>query len=334
MRLARLACVSLSAILWLAASATTGAQTPTPQAETATATPGPQQTSTVTATPTPVASVIVIQGEVFHDLDGNGRKDAGEPGLAGWIVSIYQAALFDLEGYSATTDADGRYRLEILMDERTRDLVRIVLMADPPEEPADGHWATTFRTRNFTPITDGIDVPIIAGAHEATFGKVLRAGPQPRVEIDPRPRPGGSVTAPPTGDAGLSGRASPATTGNHIEGKVAVAGSIFAMAVLAAIARRTFFILFFAALVTGILMVSSARYDNPVRAAPTMNPNGGNAAPIQGALKVKDDSVNGRAASYISTMASQWTSAMGSSTWVNVWSNGPIHHWVVDVGSF
>ena len=44
------------------------------------------------------------EGRVFHDIDGNGAADAGEPGLAGVVVSDGLAL--------ARTDADGHYRLD------------------------------------------------------------------------------------------------------------------------------------------------------------------------------------------------------------------------------
>nr|WP_242003030.1 calcineurin-like phosphoesterase family protein [Vulcaniibacterium tengchongense] len=54
-------------------------------------------------TPAPVASPPAIVGTVYRDDDGDGRRDAGEPGIAGVKLS---------DGRSlAVTDAEGRYRL-------------------------------------------------------------------------------------------------------------------------------------------------------------------------------------------------------------------------------
>lgn len=48
-----------------------------------------------------------IEGRVFNDLDGNGRADRGEPGLAGVIVTLNGGKK------RATTDAQGRYSFSL-----------------------------------------------------------------------------------------------------------------------------------------------------------------------------------------------------------------------------
>ena len=52
-----------------------------------------------------------IQGTKWNDLNGNGVKDAGEPGLAGWTIYIDQNnnAKLDSGEKSTTTDANGNY---------------------------------------------------------------------------------------------------------------------------------------------------------------------------------------------------------------------------------
>jgi hypothetical protein len=52
-----------------------------------------------------------IQGQKWNDLDGDGAKDAGEPGLAGWTIFIDQNAnrVLDAGERSTATDADGNY---------------------------------------------------------------------------------------------------------------------------------------------------------------------------------------------------------------------------------
>ena len=55
----------------------------------------------------PPAGTGAIRGVKFHDLNGNGRRDPGEPGLPGWEI-----ILEDLEGNrlaGTTTDASGHY---------------------------------------------------------------------------------------------------------------------------------------------------------------------------------------------------------------------------------
>ncbi len=78
------------------------AQTPTP---TASATP------TATRTPSPSPTVRpdrgAVQGQVWNDLNGNGVRDGGDPGLPGARVTLKRAGLFYA---SQTTQADGGYR--------------------------------------------------------------------------------------------------------------------------------------------------------------------------------------------------------------------------------
>jgi hypothetical protein len=52
-----------------------------------------------------------IQGTKWNDLNGNGVKDAGEPGLAGWTIYIDQNnnGKLDSGEKSTTTDANGNY---------------------------------------------------------------------------------------------------------------------------------------------------------------------------------------------------------------------------------
>ena len=44
-----------------------------------------------------------ICGVKFNDLNGNGKKDDGEPGLAGWTITLTPG------GATMVTDADGHY---------------------------------------------------------------------------------------------------------------------------------------------------------------------------------------------------------------------------------
>ncbi len=54
---------------------------------------------------------ISISGMKFHDLDGNGLKDAEEPGLADWTIFMDQNSndTFDIGEASTTTDVNGNY---------------------------------------------------------------------------------------------------------------------------------------------------------------------------------------------------------------------------------
>jgi hypothetical protein len=60
----------------------------------------------VVAAPEPAsAATLTVGGHVFHDLDADGHRDPGEPGLAGLRVQHSTGGMY------ATTDADGYYRL-------------------------------------------------------------------------------------------------------------------------------------------------------------------------------------------------------------------------------
>ncbi|MBK8420738.1 SdrD B-like domain-containing protein [Candidatus Villigracilis saccharophilus] len=62
------------------------------------------KTPTPTRTPTPIN----IGNLVWHDLNGNGIQDAGEPGIAGITVQLWNAAKNNLI-FSAVTNANGIY---------------------------------------------------------------------------------------------------------------------------------------------------------------------------------------------------------------------------------
>ncbi len=60
-----------------------------------------------------------IAGLKFHDSNGNGVKDANEPGLRGWIITLDQAADGTVEA-TATTGEDGSYRFAGLVPDTYR----------------------------------------------------------------------------------------------------------------------------------------------------------------------------------------------------------------------
>jgi hypothetical protein len=74
------------------------------------ATPTPTATNTPSITPTPsvtsTPSLGGIDGTVVNDLNANGRRDAGEPGLAGASVELWQA---QFRFGSQTTDSIGGF---------------------------------------------------------------------------------------------------------------------------------------------------------------------------------------------------------------------------------
>lgn len=64
----------------------------------------PNIVATATRTPTPIN----VGNLVWDDLDQDGRQDAGEPGLAGVTVQLWNSAMSDLID-QATTNASGNY---------------------------------------------------------------------------------------------------------------------------------------------------------------------------------------------------------------------------------
>ena len=59
-----------------------------------------------------------IAGVKFHDLDGDGMRDAGEPGLAGWLIYLDANGnnMLDANERGTITDADGLYSFGSLAD--------------------------------------------------------------------------------------------------------------------------------------------------------------------------------------------------------------------------
>jgi hypothetical protein len=76
-------------------------------------TPTPPHTPTPTPTPTPAQSTLL--GLVWEDRNRDGRRDEGEPGIPGLLVTLKPAATHLLSPQKdryATADADGLYRFE------------------------------------------------------------------------------------------------------------------------------------------------------------------------------------------------------------------------------
>lgn len=70
--------------------------------------PGDDKTCTVTNDDIPAQ----IHGMKFEDLNGDGDKDAGEPGLANWTINLYDGAMVFMA--STSTDASGSYEFDNL----------------------------------------------------------------------------------------------------------------------------------------------------------------------------------------------------------------------------
>ncbi|MBL8055311.1 MAG: hypothetical protein JNK29_01370 [Anaerolineales bacterium] len=94
------------------------------------------QTATPTRTPTPIN----VGNFVWDDLDGDGQQDAGEPGLAGVTVQIWNAAKTQLID-SAVTNASGNYTVQTPGpgDYRVRVVLPSILDQFSPKDQAGGN---------------------------------------------------------------------------------------------------------------------------------------------------------------------------------------------------
>ncbi len=122
------------------------------------------------------------RGRVFHDQNGNGRVDAGEPGLAGMRVS---------NGKSITqTDADGRYELQV-----TDDTSVFVIKPRGWRTPLNEHRLPQFYYLHKPqgsppsefpgvaptgPLPESIDFALMPQEEPAQFKAILFGDPQPR----------------------------------------------------------------------------------------------------------------------------------------------------------
>lgn len=121
-------------------------------------------------------------GVVFHDRNGNGRRNAGEPGLAGIRVSNQRDVV--------KTDREGRYRLPVTDD-------TILFVVKP------GGWMTGYDENNLPryyyihkpngspqqkfpgvsptgPLPESVDFPLTPRKEPNRFDVVMLADPQPR----------------------------------------------------------------------------------------------------------------------------------------------------------
>ncbi len=93
---------------------TSGAPTPTPtSSSTTTATTTGTTTATTSPTPTPTPDCGTISGYKWNDLNGNGIKDMGEPGMSGWTINVSECNTGNCNSLtprgSQSTDSSGYY---------------------------------------------------------------------------------------------------------------------------------------------------------------------------------------------------------------------------------
>ncbi|MBC7260842.1 MAG: DNRLRE domain-containing protein [Chloroflexi bacterium] len=158
--------------------------TPTP---TRTATPTNTPTPTVTLTPTLIPGR--IEGMVWNDWNGNGVRDSGEPGLAGAVVRLYDAAHPDPEPPirdPVVTGEDGAFYFADL--------------------PPGSYLLTMVSPANYIPTTlERIGVLIVSGRTvRVNFGAWIPATATPTVTSTPTLTGTATSSPTPTGTATLS----------------------------------------------------------------------------------------------------------------------------------
>jgi photosystem II stability/assembly factor-like uncharacterized protein/poly(3-hydroxybutyrate) depolymerase len=171
----------------------TATRTPTPtQTGTYTPTATPTFTSTPTMTPTSTPNTGDIGGILFNDLNRNGLKDSGEPGMQGFTVYLKQ----DNVVYGArTTDVNGRFAFTDLQPGRwTTDI------ALPPTFELIGASNPTYWQ-----VSPGVKLELLFAV-----ALIPTPGPSPTSTLTPSVTPTPSATATPTvtrapGDRLISG---------------------------------------------------------------------------------------------------------------------------------
>jgi hypothetical protein len=92
-------------------------------------------------------------GTKFHDLDADGVRDEGEPGLAGWTIygDLNESGVLDAGEPTTVTSADGSYRLPGLPTDRLTQV----------REVRQSGWRQTFPAagfHTFNPFIDAIQI--------------------------------------------------------------------------------------------------------------------------------------------------------------------------------
>ena len=112
-----------------------------------------------------------IHGAKFEDVNADGRRDATEPGLAGWMifVDLNQNGVLDAGEPTATTDASGAYSFEQLRA-GTYTLAEVPQAGWGRTAPLSGSYQVT---RSGGQTANGIDFGGLPGGFDATTGRLI-----------------------------------------------------------------------------------------------------------------------------------------------------------------
>ncbi|NLF30932.1 MAG: hypothetical protein GX591_08610, partial [Planctomycetes bacterium] len=139
-----------------------------------------------------------IAGVKYHDLDGDGVKDAGEPGLAGWTIQLKDSAGAVIA--TATTDANGAYSFDHLVP-GSYTVAEVQQAGWRQTAPAAGVHSVTLTDADATGIDFGnqqlggltITKTVVGGT--GTFN-ICITGPSPATTESCKSTSGGSVSWP------------------------------------------------------------------------------------------------------------------------------------------
>ena len=156
------------------------------------------RTPTPTRTPTPIN----IGNLVWHDLNGNGIQDAGEPGIAGMTVQLWNAAKNNLI-FSAVTNANGNYTViaPVPGDYRVRVVPFSGSSFSPKNQGADDTKDSDINASILSADYGFSDIFTIANNVISTTiydAGLSIVGPTPTPTRTPTPVPGNTSTPSPT----------------------------------------------------------------------------------------------------------------------------------------
>ena len=276
---------------------------------------------------------VTVTGTVYHDANGNGKRDANERGLEGWTLSLLWAERMGFPTNTAITNEQGEFTFAFNVAGLSKNIDRLLLTAVTPQEPRGAHWVTSSRGSRGSTVEDSVFVPARPGTYQVAFGKTLKAGARPTVVPDVRPRPGGAADSGRGGEEALFAE-------YEVASLLVIPVAIGLPLLMRSIRRRRLtwqqsmrLLVLVAgpyAVASSLAIVGLAGLSVKAEAAES-NPQGGVAAPLFGTLIVKDDT-GGSISGYLDDALENWEDAMGTDRYGQLWSSGDIHLWIVDVG--